>query len=165
MLKLVFVSILLLSTSLAQAQTIEAKVTDLIDNDKSAKAIKLATKGLKSGESAQLYYLRGFCYSQLQKYDLAIADFDASLKIAPNAPQTHYDLGYTYFLMSNSEKAIAGFDKAIQLDKNFAEAYLNRGSIKLQSGDLDGACEDWQMAANLGMALVESIIEENCGME
>jgi tetratricopeptide (TPR) repeat protein len=165
MLKLVFVSLLLFSTTLANSQSIEAKVTDLIDNDQSAKAIKLATKGLKSGESAQLYYLRGFCYSQLQNYDLAIADFGASLKLASNAPQTHYDLGYTYFLMGDSEKAIAGFDKAIQQDKNFAEAYLNRGSIKLQSGDLDGACADWQMAANLGMAMVESIIEENCGVE
>jgi tetratricopeptide (TPR) repeat protein len=145
-------------------QTAEDKVVALIDEDKTEKAIKLATKSLEAGETAQLYYLRGFCYSQLQNFDLAIADFEASLKIAPKAPQTHYDLGYTYFLMGNSEKAIASFDKAIALDKNFAEAYLNRGSIKLQSGDLDGACEDWQMAANLGMALVEAIIAENCGM-
>uniref|UniRef100_UPI00404905C4 tetratricopeptide repeat protein n=1 Tax=Fulvivirga sp. TaxID=1931237 RepID=UPI00404905C4 len=110
------------------------------------------------------YYLRGFCYSQLQNFDLAIADFEASLKIAPKAPQTHYDLGYTYFLMGNNEKAIAAFDQAIAFDRNFAEAYLNRGSIKLQSGDLDGACADWQLAANLGMAMVEAIIAENCGL-
>jgi hypothetical protein len=43
------------------------------------------------------------------------------------------------------------FNKAIELNSQFGTAYLNRGSMKESSGDLQGAYADWKIAAQLGI--------------
>ncbi len=41
------------------------------------------------------------------------------------------------------------FDKAIKLNPSFAQAYFERGLLRIDYGDYDGAEQDWQRAAEL----------------
>ena len=60
------------------------------------------------------------------------------------------------------EKAKKDAEKAISLDKNFADAYVNRGMAKEMLRDLEGACEDWHKAKELGSELGKSYNSANC---
>ena len=70
------------------------------------------------------------------------------------------------FVTANIEadfkKAIEWANKAIAIDPNYAPAYLNRGIAKEVLRDLDGACEDWHKAEELGSTEGKTYYSANC---
>ena len=48
-----------------------------------------------------------------------------------------------------SEAAITEFTEAIRLNTNFTEAYLDRGRLKLNKGDLEGPLADFNKTIEL----------------
>ncbi|MBG1259638.1 tetratricopeptide repeat protein [Nostoc sp. BAE] len=46
-------------------------------------------------------------------------------------------------------RAIEDFNQAIKINPNLAEAYYNRGSVRFNLGDKQGAIADLQKAADL----------------
>ena len=47
-------------------------------------------------------------------------------------------------------------------DPYFGLAHQNRGISKAFSGDIDGACNDWNKAVELGVKLPESVASVGC---
>ena len=75
-----------------------------------------------------------------------------------NACRTHpgnacllYNLGCALAAGNASKEAMETFSKAIENDPDLAEAYYNRGLLRLQSGDRTGAGEDFSRAGQLGI--------------
>ena len=60
------------------------------------------------------------------------------------------------------EESIEDFNKAIQIDPEFGLLYQNRGIPKPLSGDMDGACNDWNKAVELGVELLEQLVSIDC---
>jgi len=53
----------------------------------------------------------------------------------------------------NHSGAIADYTKAIALNPNYAKAYYERGYTKFYLNDKNGACEDWEIATQMGYEL------------
>jgi hypothetical protein len=53
---------------------------------------------------------------------------------------------------------------AIELNNDYGIALLNRGFVRELMGDLNGACEDWTRAAELGIEEAEQYLFE-CDIE
>ncbi|MFN5337222.1 MAG: tetratricopeptide repeat protein [Bacteroidota bacterium] len=60
------------------------------------------------------------------------------------------------------EEALDSYGMAIQLDKNFAQAYFNRGILKIALKRTKEACEDFQQAASLEYAGAEQALTSYC---
>ena len=102
------------------------------------KAIELAGK-----EYPDLYLYRGTIYlNNLEKPDLAMADFQMAVKLLPQNATGYNNLGYVYSLKENFTQAITNYTKAIELDPKFIFPYINRADSydaigKTKLADLD----------------------------
>jgi tetratricopeptide (TPR) repeat protein len=106
----------------------------------------------------ELYYLRGVCYSLLNKYQEASADYDRALRLKPDYAEVYFEKGYLSFQQQDLKAALLYFDQAIKVQPEYGEAYLNRGSIKCMLDDKQGAEADWRKAESLGF----KVPEKNC---
>ena len=59
-------------------------------------------------------------------------------------------------------EAIEIFNKAIKIRPSSGDAYFNRGISKINSGDVSGACADWQQAKKSGNNYASSFINKHC---
>lgn len=103
-------------------------------------------------EYAQLYYRRAFCYQKLQQYQLAINDLSRIIALTTNPSKIHgvyYNRGSCYFSLKELTSAIADFTQAIEIKPNFFQAYLVRGMVYKELGDLKKAEEDFNMVKQL----------------
>jgi tetratricopeptide (TPR) repeat protein len=66
---------------------------------------------------------RGNCYSELEDYDKAIADFTEAIRLAPQDPYAHCLRAWANDQKGEYSKAAAGYAKAIQLDPKYADGY------------------------------------------
>ena len=53
------------------------------------------------------------------------------------------------------EEALGDFNQAAGIDPEYELIYKNRGISKALLGDMDGACNDWDRAEELGVELLE----------
>lgn len=60
-----------------------------------------------------------------------------------------YELGLVWRLAGDDEHARAYLEKAVSLDPELAAARYDRGEVRLASGDLPGALEDFEAVARL----------------
>jgi tetratricopeptide (TPR) repeat protein len=110
----------------------------------------LSRGGDVSESSASAYRSRGAAYIDKGEYDLAIADFDHSIKLDPKSSATYNIRGNAYFAKRDFDRAIANYDQAIGLDPKYATAYNNRGKAWSAKGEADLARADYAAAIRLG---------------
>ncbi|MBM3168571.1 MAG: tetratricopeptide repeat protein [Bacteroidetes bacterium] len=70
--------------------------------------------------------------------------------------------GRAFHQLGMPEEALNAYGMAIQLDKNFAQAYFNRGILKVALKRTKEACEDFQQAASLKYAGAEQALTSYC---
>lgn len=59
--------------------------------------------------------------------------------------------------------AIDDYTKSIELNPGFVYAYFNRGVAKEKINDLNGACEDYKIAAKMGHKGAQEIVyDDHC---
>ena len=75
-------------------------------------------------------------------------------------PLVFNNKGNTLAKLNRIEEAADQLDMAVGLDDTYGTAYLNRGYVKELMGDLDGACEDWARAQELGIEEAETALTE-----
>jgi tetratricopeptide (TPR) repeat protein len=102
----------------------------------------------KGVDLARLLSNRAALYIKLEKLDLAMADLDRVVAIAPDYVFAHDNRGEVWRLRGNNDKAIAEYTKAIKIDPNFLSAYYDRGQTYEAMKDLDKARADYQAAAD-----------------
>ncbi|HUA57967.1 MAG TPA: tetratricopeptide repeat protein [Verrucomicrobiae bacterium] len=68
------------------------------------------------------------------------------------------DLGGAQFLAGQPEQAIATLDSAVAADPHYAPAYYLRARAKEQSGRLDAAMADYNLAARTAYASAEGLV-------
>ena len=95
-----------------------------------------------------IFYNRGRCYSRMDEYDKAIADFDAGILLQADA--------YLYLFRAEAKRskgdytsAITDFTKAIDLEPMNGYAYYKRGWTKVFDKDFQGALKDYTTSIEL----------------
>jgi len=88
------------------------------------------------------------------KYDLAIADYDASLARNPDA-EVYNSRGNAWHGFGDKERAIVDYDTALGIDPDLAEAYQNRGLAWQYLGKYEKAIADYDKAIELNPNLPE----------
>ncbi len=134
----------------ASIQGTLSMVRVLIQSGQSVEALSLLdnTLALKP-DSPLLLNSRGDLRFRLNDPDGSIADFEASIKIAPGQSEPHNNLGNVLASKSRLADAVIHYKRAIELDPEFASAHLNLANAFFKTGDLKGAATEYRTALQL----------------
>lgn len=163
-------------------------VSQLIDADDALKeavaqydyasAIRLLSRKIQRGASAQVYYNRGLlqddkravddfskaisqdnrfyeaykaramAQSRLKRWREVLADCETALAIRQDDALYNVQ-GVAFFALGEFDRAITSYDRAIAHNPRNAQAYNNRGVVRQRNGNPDGAKADYEQALQL----------------
>ncbi|MBL30170.1 MAG: hypothetical protein CMC81_02850 [Flavobacteriaceae bacterium] len=92
----------------------------------------------------------GMINSQLNNYDVAIDNFSSVIAIKSDYQKAFIFRASVKLDSRDFAGAIEDNTEAIKIDKSNSVPYANRGKAKEFLEDINGACEDWTLAADLG---------------
>jgi|GEM_PF-555487 len=117
------------------------------------KAIKSLDQALAINKnSTTALVLRGEVQAyQANQPDLkkALEDYDRALAVNPNDPFILNNRCATLFALNNLEKALTDCNQGLEINSNSASLYVERGNIRLQSKDSNGAIQDYSRAIKI----------------
>jgi tetratricopeptide (TPR) repeat protein len=97
----------------------------------------------------EAYFNEGMeCYL---KGDLsgAIINWSLTISINPEDPNTYYSRAVVKDALFTWKAALNDYDKALELAPGFIGALINRGNLKLENGDNEGALDDYNRVLTL----------------
>ena len=115
----------------------------------SSEPINASTSEQPINQNAETYYDLGNAYNDGGNYDLAIKNFNESIKLKPDFAAAYTSRGIVYHNKGDYNRAIEDHTKAIELNPNYAEAYFNRGNAYNNGGDNDRGIENFTEAIKL----------------
>ena len=92
---------------------------------------------------------RGNIYNGKGQYDLALQDFDHSIRLNPRDGGVFYNRGNSYNMKGSYDRAIQAYEQAIRLNPNFVDAFVARGVAYYGKGQYDRAIQDYDQAIRL----------------
>jgi Tetratricopeptide repeat. len=92
---------------------------------------------------ADVYFLRGTCYYNLKKFDMAARDFADAGRLDPFESKAFMECGNCYFALYNNKAAIENYTKAIKIDPKMWDAYYQRAIAYEHSHDVPRAVADF----------------------
>jgi tetratricopeptide (TPR) repeat protein len=98
---------------------------------------------------AVAFYNRGVAYFAKNDLEKSIADYDQSIRLAPELPPAYNNRGFIYLVQKNHAQAIQDFDEAIKRNGKYVVAFINRGQAYYRSNQIDRAIEDYDQAIKL----------------
>ena len=94
------------------------------------------------------YNNRGNVYSNLDKYQKALADYNKAIEMYPERVLAYNNRGNAYSELEKYQEAIADFDKAIEL-KPASDLHNNRGNVYSKIEENENAIADYNKAIEL----------------
>src|SRR3954451_10375530 len=160
---------LLLSVTVATAQTPRLKNIFLCNGEDRTTPdpqIKGCTALIDAGGEnvktlASAYNNRGDAYIAKGEYDLAINDFDQSIKLNPESARTFNNRGFAYKKKGEYDRAMQDFEEGIKLNPMSAGTFANRAGIYEQKGEYVRAAQDYDEAIRLAPS-VETAWKGRC---
>ena len=95
--------------------------------DQIEKQAKLLKDKINIEYNSQIFNFVGSISLSLNKYDMAITNFDEGIKIKPDYPEAWNNRGLVMLELQEYSKAITNFDEAIKLNLDYPDAWNNRG--------------------------------------
>jgi tetratricopeptide (TPR) repeat protein len=106
-------------------------------------AEKILTPILKGDpDNVEALVARAQCTYGLQEYDLAAADLDRALQIAPGVPSRWIQRAECAEWLAQFHRAEQFYTRSLDLDPENVEAWIGRSSSRLRQGDTGGAYGD-----------------------
>lgn len=117
-------------------------------------AIKFYSLAISSGDLpdkslAYVHNNRGASYRNLNRYNEAIEDYDAAIRLNPEYATAFYNRGIAYDRKGFHGLAIDDFDTAVRLNPDLSDAYNQRGIAYVRDGRYDIAIENFSEAIRL----------------
>ena len=143
--------LILLVTRIAAQSTNDVDLCNGKDRTSAEPQIAGCTALIKSNQQnpqilAIAYNNRGNAYTDKGEYELAIQDYDESIKLNPNYAKPFNNRGVAYQKKGDYDRAIKDFDAAINIDPKYGDAFANRAEIYQKKGDYPGALKDFDEA-------------------
>ena len=108
------------------------------------------------------YYFRAGVWQTQGKYDLAINDYGAAIRLDPKQAAYYTERGNCFLAKKDFAQAIADFTETLKLQPNTAGAYLGRGGVYCETGEYEKAIADWKTAIRLEP---NSVVPRSCLVE
>lgn len=113
------------------------------------KILEYCTKILElTPDDAMTLYNRGSVYSNLNRFEEALADLNRSIELVPTYASSYNNRGMALSRLGKDEDAIKDFDRALELEET-AITYFNRGMSYKLLGDKTSADADLNTALSL----------------
>src|SRR6202171_1078064 len=129
------------AVALADDPTIKSLTNKLADNPDDAGAL----------------YRRGQVYASKGAYNLALKDFDASLRLNPKDVEAFNNRCWTRTVIGDLQAALKDCNEALRLRPNFVDALDSRGLVNLKSGQTKNAIADFDAALKINPRLTSSL--------
>jgi cytochrome c-type biogenesis protein CcmH/NrfG len=131
----------------AAAPAASANQPAVLDENK-AQALRTVAEQNPNDEATRVQL--GNLYFDAERYDDAIAWYEAALKINPKDPNVSTDLGVAYYYMNLADRAIKQFEHSLTMDARHTKTLLNMGIVKaFGKQDLTGAAQAWQQVVTI----------------
>jgi len=131
-----------------------------------AGAIKDYDKAIEADKSNKdAYYNRGVCNLALRDFKSAMVDFNKTIELDPEFVKAYYSRATVFVSQKKYVEALPDLNKVIEIDPTTPDALTLRGQIRAQTGNKEGACEDFNRAKSLGDKRAEKYLSQFCGNE
>ena len=108
------------------------------------------------------FYNRAFLRQNMDDNDRAIADFTRCIILDTTYVSAYVNRGILEMKRENYDAGKQDFETGIRLDNKSGEIRRLLGIAKLSLNDIPGACDEFQIAKELGDKDVEELIKEYC---
>lgn len=126
----------------------EISISDSIKELPNSKEIIESLEKIKN-LTADGHLIKGNAYYSDKKFDDAIEEYKAAIKLNPILSLAYYNRGLTNNKIKKFDRAIEDYNKAIELDPEFAIYYDSRGIAYENIKKFDRAIEDFNKAIEL----------------
>ncbi len=106
------------------------------------------------------HYFEGNALLVKGQWDKAIEKYTAASKLF-EAAYVYYNRGNAYLGKKDYANAMLDFNRALKMNERYAEAYCQRGLVKLATSD-NTACDDFKRAVKLELEEAKDIVKKNC---
>jgi tetratricopeptide (TPR) repeat protein len=137
------------ATSIPQMDENTRSGIQLYQNGKFQEAVDAISKAVTVNPQYALsdgYIYRGRAYYSLEKYDLALPDFNQAIKLDPDVEKAYLYRGYVYAKQKQPDLAMADYNQAIKLDAYDVWTYRSRALIYISQKSYDKALADYNKA-------------------
>jgi len=159
---LTFVAISLTSYGPASADVVDDCYRTTIEvppsNDRIISVCSEAVRVTTGQRRAASLVSRGVGYMQKGYLDAAMADFDESIRLHPHDSWAYSNRANVWGLKRQYDRALSELNELIRRDPSFIGAYVDRGVVHRERGDLRSARADFE--AVLGMRSNRRDIED-----
>ena len=120
----------------------QAQMPDASDASLDAADLKV----LLEDDKAAAYVYRGLVNMERENFYDARDDFESALAVEPELKEALFNLALTQEKLRKPDDAIKTYDKLLSIDNKFVDAWHNRGCLKLDKDDFNGAVKDFESA-------------------
>jgi|GEM_PF-160022 len=123
-------------------------------------AMQDATQAITLFPTGFAYAQRGALFSQSQRYQEALSDFNRAIESGSRSSETLASRGFVHLAFKNFPSAISDFTEAININPNLALAYAGRAYAYEGIGNNTRSIEDRKIAAKLGDSFSQKLLKE-----
>jgi hypothetical protein len=117
----------------------------------------LTAKLLDNPDDGGALYRRGQVYASRGAYELAINDFNESLRLNPKDVEAFNNRCWARTVIGDLQAALKDCNEALRLRPNFVDALDSRGLVNLKSGQTKNAIADFDAALRINPRLTSSL--------
>ncbi|MBP3472376.1 MAG: tetratricopeptide repeat protein [Paraprevotella sp.] len=120
---------------------------------------KMQLAEVQEGTSAQPEPLKPNKNDRHIAFHSLLADWQEAARLAPDFIYTYYNIGTFHLRLEDYRAAEDAFTEAITREPAFAEAYYNRGIVRIKAGRIKEATADLSRAGELGLYKAYNLIK------
>jgi hypothetical protein len=117
----------------------------------------LTARIAENPNDAGALYRRGQVYASRGAYNLAVKDFDDTIRLNPRDVEAYNNRCWTRTVVGELESALKDCNEALRLRPNFVDALDSRGLANLKSGLNKNAITDFDAALKINPRLTSSL--------
>jgi len=111
-------------------------------------------------ENAYSHFLLGWVYGRKGKFDEAITEYKAALRVNPGLDNAYVNIGWVHMQQGKYDDAISACEQAIQINPKNEVARYNLGVLYRSIGKINDSRKELEHALRLGYEPAKKMLKE-----